>query len=295
MLLGQQNFHTEFQHIPVNMDKELCIIHANCQGEPLIERLHLCPKFADRFECVLITNYIREPMPDELLARCSLFLYQYLGPQWDELASDVLLDKLPTTARNLCIPNMFFAGYWPTWSGKAGFNFRCTHLDELTDTALPLEEVILLYLHADMAGKHDLLSLVAETLKRERERESHTPIKYLDIISQEYRSEQLFNTVNHPCKRLMNHVARGVLDELGFAPPNEATLDALGEPFPEFEQPIHPKVAAFFGWDFIGPDRRYNIYGRRMSFSRWVANYVFAQRAGVTNFIGFLQGDDIAI
>lgn len=277
------------------MAKELCIVHANCQGEPLIERLRLCPEFAARFDCVFITNYTHEPMPDELLSRCSLFLHQHLGPKWDELSSDVLLEKLPDSARSLCIPNMFFTGYWPTWTGAPGFNYRCTHLDELIATSLPLEEVVLLYIHTDMAAKHDLLSMVADTLKRERERESHTPIKYLDILSRDYHSEQLFNTVNHPRKRLMNHAAKGILTELGFTPPDEAVLDALGQPFPEFEQPINPKVAAHFGWDFAGTDHKFAIYGRRMTFSQWVSNYVFAKRAGVSDFIGFLQGNDIAI
>ena len=277
------------------MTKKPCIVHANCQGDPLLERLRLCPEFADRYECVLITNYTREPVPSDLLSRCSLFLYQHLGPQWKELASASLLEKLPSDARSLCIPNMFFTGYWPTWSGERGFDYRCRHLDELVATSLPIEEIVLLYVHTDMAAKHDLLSMVADTLERERERESHTPIKYLDIISRDYRSEQLFNTVNHPGKRLMNHAATEVLTELGFTVPDETVLDALGEPFPEFEQPINPKVAAHFGWDFAEPDRQYMIYGRRMSFSRWVSNYVFAKRAGVSDFIGFLQGDDIAI
>jgi hypothetical protein len=277
------------------MTKELCIVHANCQGDPLVERLRLCPEFADRYECVLITNYTREPVPADLLSRCSLFLYQRLGPKWDELASESLLEKLPSDARSLCVPNMFFTGYWPTWSGATGFDYRCSLLDELIATPLPVEEIVLLYIHTDMAAKFDLLSMVIDTLERERQREAHTPVKYLDIISRDYRSEQLFNTVNHPRKRLMNHAASGVLRELGFTAPDAAALDALGEPFPEFEQPINPKVAAHFGWDFVGPDRLYEIYGRKMNFSRWVSNYVFAKKAGVKDFIGFLQGDDIAI
>ncbi|MBG0789395.1 MAG: hypothetical protein H0S80_02740 [Desulfovibrionaceae bacterium] len=277
------------------MTKELCLVHANCQGEPLIERLRLCPEFEARYHCALVTNYTREPVPGDRLSRCSLFLYQHLGPKWGGLASASLLDRLPADARSLCIPNMFFKGYWPTWSGAAGFDYRCTLLDELADSDLPDEEATLIYLHTDMAAKFDLLTMITETLGREQDRESHTPVKYLDVIRGEYRAEQLFNTVNHPRARLMNHAAEGVLDALGFTSPGREAMGALGEPFPEFEQPVNPKVAAHFGWDFAGPDRRYRVYGRDMSFARWVANYVFARRAGITDFIGFLQGDDIAI
>ncbi len=277
------------------MERELCIVHANCQGEPLIDRLNLCPEFAERFECRLFTNYVREPIPDADLARCSLFLYQYLGPQWKELASETLLGKLPQTARSLCIPNMFFKGYWPTWSGKAGFDYRCELLDGYIDRGLSEDEAILLYLRTNLAAKYDLDAQLRETLRLERERESHTPIKYMDLLEERLGTERLFNTVNHPGPRLMNHAATAILRELGLPEPDKTTLAALGDPFPEFEQPIHPSVAAHFAWPFANPQTEYRIYGRKLTFARYAANYVLARKAGTTDFIAFLQGADIKI
>lgn len=277
------------------MGKELCIIHANCQGEPLIKRLMACPEFSGRYKCLLVTNYTREPISDEILGQCSLFLYQHLGPGWDNLASQVLLNKLSPTAQHLCIPNMFFKGYWPLWSGKAGFDYRCSHLDEIIRKGLPPEETILLFLHSNVAAWYDLPALMEETIELERNRAAHTPIQYLDFLIENYGTEQLFNTINHPRATLINHVAKGILTELGFEQPDDATLNAIGEPFPEFEQPINPKIAQFFGWDFGGSDALYEIYGRKMNFARYVANYVVARREKVNDFIGFLQGDDIAI
>ncbi len=277
------------------MSKELCILHANCQGEPLLERLSCCPAFSDRYETRLFTNYVHEPVPDTTLAGCSLFLYQFLGQKWGELASENLLGKLPETARSLCIPNMFFKGYWPLWSGEEGFNYRCAHLDEIIDLGLSPEETALIFLHQDTATKFDLLELVADTLKEERERERHTPIKYVDLIATNYRDKRLFNTVNHPGPMLMNHAAGEILHNLGFEVPDPALFEALGDPFPEFEQPINPKVAAFFGWDFAGPDTEYTIYGRKMTFVRYVASYVMARQANIADFIGFLQGAYITI
>jgi hypothetical protein len=118
------------------MGKGRCILHANCQGEPLLERLMASPEFAGGYECVQYTNYTREPVPDDMLARCALFLYQHLGREWDGLASERLVSRLPASTRSLCIPNLFFKGYWPGWSGQGGFNFRCTLLDELIGRGL---------------------------------------------------------------------------------------------------------------------------------------------------------------
>lgn len=277
------------------MTKELCIIHANCQGEPLLERLQACPEFNDRYECILFTNYIRETVPDDMLGRCGLFLYQYLGSQWDNLASAVLLEKIPKTARSLCIPNMFFTGYWPLWTGREGFDFRCSYLDELVDMGLSSEQTVMLYLRADMGTKFDLVKMVSASIERERERQKWTPVNYVDLIVKNYRDQRLYNTVNHPGSLLMNHAAKGVLAELGFDAPDDATLEALGEPFAEFELPIHPKIADHFGWDFAGPETEYTIYGRQMTFARYAANYVTARKANISDFIGFLQGVHSAI
>lgn len=276
------------------MEKEICIVQANCQGEPLLNRLAASPEFEARYDCRLFTNYIKEPIPDELFGRCSLFLYQYLNPDWGEFASEHLLRKLPDSARSLCLPNMFFKGYWPFWSGELGFDYRCTHLDEIIALELPPEETILLFLRSDVT-KRGLSDRMKASIQQEREREKHTPVKYLDFIVENYGRQRLFNTVNHPGSILMNIAARGVLEQLDLQSADEAVLEAMGEPFPEFEQPINPKVAQANGWDFADPDTLYQVYGRKLTFARYIANYVIAKQQGVADFIGFFQGDQIVI
>lgn len=277
------------------MGKQLCIVHANCQGPPLLQRLMACPKFAEQYECRVYTNYVKEPVPDTELGQCDLFLYQYLGSGWGELASETLLKKLPDTAAHLCIPNMFFKGYWPLWSGEKGFDFRCQHLDEYIAKGLPPKQTIMLFLRSNADRLYKLLDLVSQSIEQEREREQHTPIKYLDVIIDNYRTQRLFNTVNHPGSLLMNHVARGVLQHLGFELPGDEVFEELGEPFPEFEQPINPKIASTFGWSFAMPDTQYRIYGRHMNYARYVANYVMCRDADIEDFIGYLQGAYIEI
>lgn len=277
------------------MTKELCIVHANCQGEPLVERLLTSPEFAARFECEIHTNYTRQPVPGERLDRCALFLHQYLGPEWGELASASLLERLPRKAASLCVPNMFFKGYWPTWSGRTGFDFRCERLDQCIAMGLSPEETVLFFLHSDPGEHFDLLDLVGKSITRERERETRTPVKYLDLIIDNYRDVRLFNTVNHPGRMLMDHAARGVLAQLGLAAPDEDALARLNPPFADFEQPVNPRVARFFGWDFARTDTKYRIYGRRMTFAQFTVNYVMAAKAGESDFIGFLQGDSVVL
>jgi hypothetical protein len=271
------------------MAKELCVIHANCQGEPLLKRLNRSPDFAQRFETRIVTNYTREPMPDGLLEHASLFLYQYLGDPWGPLASQTLLKRLADNARSLCIPNMFFLGYWPMWSGAPGFDYRDRRLDQLLDAGIPDEQILTLYLRSHPAKHFGLNDLLEETFRREQAREAVTPIKYLGHIREHWRTRRLFNTVNHPGAELMDISACGILDHLAMARPTEAALDQCGDPFPEFQQPIHPLVAEHFGLAFTNAETLYEVYGQKMTFARYVAHYIDCRRNGIDDFISYLR------
>lgn len=271
------------------MDKAVCVLHANCQGEPLAALLRLCPAFAARYEIRLFTNYTREPVPDTVLASCGLFLYQHLGPQWDELGSEALLAKIPRTAAALCVPNMFFLGYWPLWHNAPGFDYRDRFLDHLLDRGLSKAEILHLVLRTELTKKYDLQALFDASVERERRREAHTPVKYLDFLLEHFREEMLFRTVNHPGPRLMARAASGVLERLGFEPPDEAALLAGADLHPEFRLPIHPQVAAFLGLAFAGPETRYPAYGRDKTYAQFVEAYVDCRGLGIEDFIGYLH------
>lgn len=271
------------------MEKQLCIIHANCQGPPLMERLLLCPEFAERYECRLFTNYTREPVPEAMLGECGLLLYQRLGEEWGDLASDALCRRLSDSALSLCVPNMFFHAYWPLWYDAPGFDYRDRLLDALLEKGLPGEQVLMLALRSDPANMFDLDAIVEASIERERMRESFTPVKYLDYILTHWRERKLFHSVNHPGQEMLAIAARGVLQALGMEPPESAVLMQASHPYPEFELPIHPAMAKRYGLAFAGADAVYEIYGVKMSYARYAAAYIECRLAGIEDFIGYLQ------
>jgi hypothetical protein len=93
--------------------KRLCLIHANCQGEPLVDLLGAHPDFSRDFETRHYVNYTRQPVPAEDLARCGLFLYQRLEAHWGGLASDVLLAALPPGTPGCACPTCSSRGIGP--------------------------------------------------------------------------------------------------------------------------------------------------------------------------------------
>ncbi len=271
------------------MKKRLAILHANCQGEPLARALQASPEFNAAFTPRVFLNYAREPIPAEALASCGLFLHQHLGPEWGELASDALLRRLPAATPRLCIPNMFFRGPWPLWSGEPGFDYRDKLLDKLLAMGLPRRDILHVYLHTPLAAKFDLSALLAETVRTERARQTRTSVPYLDHVLEHFRERPLFLTVNHPVAELILLAAAGVLAHLGFAPMDPARLGGFTTGYEEFHLPIHPQAAEFYGLAYGRQDTRYPTYGRERNFQEYAAAYVDCRLAGIDDFIGYLR------
>ncbi len=271
------------------MTKPPCIIHANCQGEPLARLLLAHPDFSRAFTVRHYVNYARQIIPEAELASCGLFLYQRLEDKWGELASDALLSRLAPSARAFCIPNFLFKGYWPFWSSDPGFDFSDFFLDDLIARGLSKKEILHIHLFTDPARYYDLDAIFAKSLRAERSKERAWDVKPLDVIEERFRRERLFNTINHPGKRLCLLVADEVLRLVNMPPLPEAVREGFPEPFPEFVLPIHPAVARRQGLAFAGEGRTYNVFGRPMDYAEYVNCYLECKRLGETDFTSFLR------
>lgn len=269
--------------------RPLCLIHANCQGDPLAALLSAHPDFAAAYDVRRYTNYEREPVTDADMARCGLLLYQHLGEKWDDHASDRLLARVPPDSLTLCVPNMLFKGYWPFWTNRSSMDFGDSFLDRLVDMGLTEAEALHVCLKGDLAAKFDLTAMFAESLEVERAKEVNAVVGTVDLVAGLWRVERLFATINHPGCRLLLHVADGVLAALGMPPVPQQVRSVFTMPYDEFELPIHPQVAAHHGLAFGGPETRYNIYGRAMTYAEYAHRYIACRRSGVGNFIGYLQ------
>ena len=271
------------------VDKTLAILHANCQGEPLAAALSASQDFAQAYRPRVYLNYARQQIPQTDLDACGLFLYQHLGPEWGELASEALLRRLPAGCKTLCIPNMFFRGPWPLWSGAPGFDYRDVYLDHLLDMGLPGHDILHVYLRSPLASKYDLAARLEETITIERARQARTPVPYLDFVLEAFLKRPLFLTVNHPGPELLAFAAAGILRALGLAPADQQAALPLDADYLGFELPVHPQAAACYGLAYGGDDARYQVYGRARTFAEYAAAYVDCRLRGINDFIGYLQ------
>lgn len=256
------------------MTKRLCLLHANCHGESLMHGLNLCPDFAGQYDIVLVTNYTRQPISEETLERCDLFLYQYLKERWGELASQRLTGRLRPGTPHLCIPNPYFKACWPLWRQGEILDHADILLDTFLERGLSAEETATLYLRSRLDRHVDLDGLIEKAVEQERQRQTHTPVAYFDFLMEHFRTASLFHTPNHPGAALMVHCVNGILRELGLPCLPAHRAGEVRDVHPEFDLPIHPQVADRLGLSFCGPDTRWNIYGTPMRFEQYVALYI---------------------
>lgn len=257
------------------MARKLCILHGNCQGDALAMLLSLSEKFCRAFKIRRVVNYLEERPGEDDLARCSLFLYQYLSPHWGRNATSEILKLLPAQSEKICFPNMFFKGYWPFWrKAENVIEFADSFLEELLGRKLPPEAILKIYNRCDPALTGDFAGVAADTLAIEREKEKQTEIKYVDIIEERWRAEQLFITINHPAVPLLVHVGNSVLRLLGFPPLPKDVTDGFAHPHNEFWLPIHPQVGARLGLPFVFPERKYNCFASRLTHAEYTRLYL---------------------
>ena len=270
--------------------RELCLLHANCQGEPLALLLRSSPEFSVRWRVRHYTNYTREAIPTEDIAGATLFLYQHLGADWDEFSSAALLGAVNPDAVSLCIPNMFFKGYWPFWTNDSPMDFADVLLEKLLASGAGKPEIIKIYLHGTVTNMMNVDAVVAETLRIETDKEERCDIKTAAFIAQNWKERRLFQTVNHPGEELLLMTAQEILARLGLPPLSDEICAAFKYDYEGFHLPIHPKVASYFGLAFADESMEYLVFGKKMTFAQYVSRYIDCRLNGFEDsFLGYLQ------
>lgn len=257
------------------MAKKLCILHGNCQGDVLAILLSHSDQFSKYFEIRRIVNYLEERPSEQDLAKCSLFLYQYLSPRWGANATDKLLSLLEPSCETLCFPNMFFKGYWPFWyKAEDKIEFADSLLEKLIELQLPLQGLMSIYKKCPAFLAGDFEQSVNSTLNIEREKEQKSTIKYVHLIEENWRQRQMFLTINHPSMELLVYVANSVLKKLGFSELASSLTNRIAHPYNEFWLPIHPQVGKALSLPFVFPERKYNCFANQLNHEEYTKFYL---------------------
>ncbi|MFW5734563.1 MAG: WcbI family polysaccharide biosynthesis putative acetyltransferase [Oceanidesulfovibrio sp.] len=271
------------------MAREICILHANCQGDPLAWLLERHPAFAERYELRRYVNYLREPVPAAELGLAALLIHQQLGPQWNELSSANLRGQLSKNATAICMPNLMCRTYWPFWESKPGIDFSDSFLNALQDRGLSKAEIMYIACSTDLARYHDVQALAEHSMAIERDKEKNWDVKLTERIQTGYTQRQLFTTINHPGRELCVSIARELLDLLGLEAPSPELEAAMPAIEPELELPVHPQVASILGLEWVRPNHRFRIYEHMLTYEEYASHYLECRSLGESHLISFIR------
>lgn len=236
------------------------VIWTSCQGYAISSSLK---RHHPEFSVEIYLNYVYLDDPSSTIppdfSDCDVFIYQRYEDRdsHPEMQIDRLLSEVvPATAKRICVPRIYFTGYWPL-SIEDHDDFPKTPVPEIL-RPYPHEGVNKLmesllnesYLRGDSIREN-----LKSTLSRLRAKESAGDITGIaDFIEKNFSQRRLFYHPSHPKGDVCALLVAGVFELMGLEVPNTLAEELEHEFDYDIDAPILPCVASAleleFDWKF---------------------------------------------
>lgn len=213
--------------------KKTCLIYANCQGWGIGHFLSKHPFFQQDYKSEYLINYLmisqKESLPMELLRKADLFIYQPVADSHGPYSTDNVLSYLSVTCQKISFPYLYNDAFWPLFRDKETI-VNAAPITNLLDSGASALEIAMKFLSLEIDFEFE--KRFQKTVKILAEKEAVTTVKAVPYILENYKTEKLFLTNNHPTTPLLIHCVNQMLSYLGypnlkkeeFFHPNEANL-----------------------------------------------------------------------
>ena len=149
-----------------------------------------------------------------ILKQIDIFIYQHVGAEGkipERFSTDTIIEQLRKDATRVCIPNVYFKGYFPQFCSNK-FNPTVPEVDGGENGAFPYgdanietmakqftpNEIAKELLREDFYTKEQCMDNVNQSIMELKKRETICDVIISDYILENYRKIRLFYTVNHP-------------------------------------------------------------------------------------------------
>ena len=249
------------KYLEILKEKKIAYVFGNCQSLMIGNGCMKSREFAEEYYLMvsqpvhrLGTAERQQGMNRLILKSLNLFIYQNVSDDniySPKLASSYLLNELRGECKKICIPNIYFAGYFP--NKKKGIN-PCVdkakygnglipYQDILEDELLKgssLRKVYRKVTDIDSMNSADIQRNFQNSLEKLKKREEQCNIKVSDYIEENYQKEKLFYAVNHPSNSMLKYAIEQILEQL-FDKKITINMDEV-EPLNIVEELIYPGV-----------------------------------------------------
>ncbi len=293
-----------------------CLLFLSCIGAGPKYFLQLSDDFRRRYR---VTPYLFNDVKNipEMFAALEPELQQdslliYHEPDWLPYLGEVrerydrFVETIPNHVVKISMPQPCFPAFWPFHCSdprndnpdrplnRYGMLPYCAYGDSqvlrLLRQDLPRDEVISRYLALNVAEEVDLDRLLRQTVTMLERQDRTGEVKVADYILDTFRSNALFQTVNHANNRLLLYMSNKILQLLDCRTVPDSVLGEVMEII-ERAMPVHPGIARHFGVTYINADTRYlvdEIHNR--TFAEFIKDYVYYSD-GLINYNDALLND----
>jgi len=261
------------------------VFYGNCQAQ-LLSGLYsraIAPWTGD--ESFHVDAY--SPLSEEsreLLASTDLLVGQIIAS-----GSKDAIDNLPTPAKRHLFPAVAAVFLWPFGCAAHPHNKAFWHLptgpyaiqkgdgylNRLINQGVDPDEAVRRYIEVDVSKTFDLDRLFEVSMDQQQKRDELTGYNFGDEIMNNFRTERLFVTPDHPSLPFARRFISKVLEGLGADSDALARVQRCEKLFPIDELPIHPAVVRHFGLRFVEPMQRYQfMWEGGFTFEEYAHRYV---------------------
>lgn len=217
------------------LKKSLVAILANCQGEIMYDMLTNSTDFMNEYYILRLPplwdmkGQKIEKISDDVLKELNLYIYQYIKTESDfsNFASENIDILLHNECKKMCIPNLYFEGYFPQCAGRRKprsliLNHGDTPIFDFIDSCIEKEfaecksikKVTDKLENVDYFTSELVYSNLKKSLDELKEREKKCDIKMSDYIHTNYKKKWLFTEPSHPINEVIAELVYRLLDKL---------------------------------------------------------------------------------
>ena len=275
--------------------KKLCIILANCQNLLIGKYLLTSPCFNKEYNIKRIPAHTlikkKETIPDKLLQRTKLFIYQPVKDSHGISSSKFITSKLPSDCHQISFPPLYFTGYHPQYCKNPKdrivqpvypfgvMPYGDSNIISMLEKGKSIAEIVETLSDFNFYDREFLLANVEHSLAELARREASLSIKVSEFIKTHYRQHYLFHTINHPTDILGIYVVNQILREIDLPElENNVFIDNPHRGVLDNKQiPIYPSAIANLQLSFIDEKAVYrhdSFCTNQMTFSRYIKEYI---------------------
>lgn len=246
------------------MLKKKCIIYGNCQTEPIRKYLMASSTFNKKYTMIYIPSIHRcnheiglERQYLDKLYDCDLFIYQKVSRLYNYyLSSDYMLDRLPDKCIKLSFTNSYFSGYHPQHTNQKLYPYADKNVISLLKEGFTKEAIISILSDENFYSFEYVNKNLDDTIQELKRRDKELDITLDDYIEKNFKSQQLFYTVNHPSYHIIQYITMKILEELEIQKEEISHIRMKNLYFRDHIHPIYPSVIKHLNLDFLKSEEK---------------------------------------